>query len=563
MKRTSVYKILLFFCIVFIYQIGYGNTKEHCDELLVSATDEYLARNYIKSLKYLDEAEPILTDNKQRITSLNTRALIYKDLGDYEKSMDYYLEAYKIAVEYHHYKMQSLILNNIAVLYGDTYEPDKAAVYHEKSYNVALKSSDSLSIGSTAINQAQIAVGIGDTASAERYITIAEAYVKNDERVMTYIQVVKSNFLLLKKEYSAAESLVLELLNSGQKIDIRQKNLLFLTLSNIYYEMGDIEKAIDFVQQMLANNHVIEERIMAYEGLSRLYAESGSFMLALQYKDSLLQAKDSLHNISDNERTERYRIRMELLDTERTLAKNKAKQKIERILFISILVFIIISTVILILALRIQSIRNKQRKQIAELELEKEKNQKLILEQKLKEQETSVLLEHERSNNERKEKLLLKQKLKEQVILALLEQERLSNENKQLAAKVLIQSNRNGLIEEIIHRLSKIPIQSEDSQLQLVIRQLKTQLKDSSELNNSIAYFDQINPSFLSSLKEKHPNLSATDIRFLSYLFLNFNTQEIAGLLNMSLGSCKKKRQRLANKMGVETSQLYNYLLSI
>ena len=198
-----------------------------------------------------------------------------------------------------------------------------------------------------------------------------------------------------------------------------------------------------------------------------------------------------------------------------------------------------------------------------ELELQQEKNRKLILEQELKKQEIASLLEQEKSNNERKEKLLLKRKLKEQEMLALLEQERLNNENSQLAAKVLIQSNRNELIEEIISRLSKIPTQSEDSQLQLVIRQLKTQLKDSSELNNSIAYFDQINPSFLSSLKQKHPNLSVSDIRFLSYLFLNFNTKEIANLLNMSFDSCKKKRQRLASKMGVETAQLYNYLLSI
>ncbi len=45
--------------------------------------------------------------------------------------------------------------------------PFFTAIYHKKSYNVALKSSDSLSIGSAAINQAQIAVEIGDTASTE------------------------------------------------------------------------------------------------------------------------------------------------------------------------------------------------------------------------------------------------------------------------------------------------------------------------------------------------------------------------------------------------------------
>ena len=45
--------------------------------------------------------------------------------------------------------------------------------------------------------------------------------------------------------------------------------------------------------------------------------------------------------------------------------------------------------------------------------------------------------------------------------------------------------------------------------------------------------------------------------------YLNFNTKEIASLLNISLDSCKKKRQRLASKLGIDTTQLHNYLLSI
>ncbi len=537
LKKRSFYKTILLVSFLFILLpftiYGSTNTRKYCDGLLISAKKEYFARNYVKSLKYLEEAQSTLTDNEQRIESLNIRALIYKDLGDYEKSMGYFSEAYKIGVKYHLYKMQSLILNNIAVLYGDKNEMDKASEYYERSYNVALKSSDSLSIGRAAINRAQVAVELGDITSAEEYISITEAHMKKDKRLMTYIQIVKSNLLFLKKEYSAAESLALGLLNSGQEIEIGHKSLLFRILSKIYYAMGDIEKAIYFVQQILAENHIIEERIIAYERLSELYTESGSFMLALQYKDSLLLEKDSLYNINNNERTETYRIRMELLDTEKTLAENKAKQKAERILFTSILIFIIILTLVLILMFRIQSIRNKQRKQLTELELEKEKNQKLIIEQQLKEQEN----QQEQLNNE------------------------IEIKNKQLTARILFQSNRSKLIKELITAFSDAPLQKENPILESIIQKLKLQLKDSADANNFFVQLEQINPSLFLLLKEKYSNLSLDDIHLLSYIYLyNTDTKKIASLLNIPVNACQKRKERLADKMEIKTTELYNHL---
>ena len=220
------------------------------------------------------------------------------------------------------------------------------------------------------------------------------------------------------------------------------------------------------------------------------------------------------------------------------MTENKAKQKAERMLFIVVIISIFLLAMILIWVLRIQSIRNKQRKQITELELEKSKNQKLILEQQLKEHETLTLLEQERFNTE------------------------IDAKNRQLTAQVLLQANRKEMIQEIIQILSIVPQQSKVSELDSVMFSLKQQLKEAERWNDFFIHFEQINPSFISLLKEKHPDINDNDIRLLSYIYLNLDSKKIAELLNISFDSFRKKKQRLANKMGIETTELYTHLVN-
>jgi tetratricopeptide (TPR) repeat protein len=545
-----------------------------------SSEQAYLQRNYAKCIEISTKVLALAEKNNWKdfqMKTFNSLGSCHLMIADYNQALEYYLKAYKIALEISDKELEAKILNNIALLYNQNKEYDKSIEYLQKAYKIGIHIKDSALAAHVAANIGTIFNNLGKLDSAAYYINNAIELAKDlsDKKVLYGAYTQKILNLSLMKRYDEGEQLGLQLLENFKKLgryDAVFNEIVLMALSeisNIYYQKGDFPKAIYYARETLNNKPTLRQSAVMYELMANIYKET-SPDLAMRYKDSVVYAKDSLLTINSKNYLENSRVKFELFELEKTLAENKARQKAERILFISIAVFITLFAIVLIWIFRIRSIKNRQQKiilendqKITKLELEKEKNHKVILEQQLKEQETTALLEQERLTNERKEKLLLKRKLKEQEALALLEQERLSNENNQLAAKVLIQSNRNDLIEEIIQRLSTIPIQSEDSQLQLVIRQLKTQLKESSELDNSIAYFDQINPAFLSSLKEKYPTLSTTDIRFLSYLFLNFSTKEIAGLLNMSLDSCKKKRQRIATKMGVETSELYNYLLSI
>jgi hypothetical protein len=167
---------------------------------------------------------------------------------------------------------------------------------------------------------------------------------------------------------------------------------------------------------------------------------------------------------------------------------------------------------------------------------------------------------------EKKEKEIIEQQSKEKETLALLEKERLSNEidamNRQLTARILSQSSKNRLIEDILEILPKSGNKMGVSTLTLVRRKLRTELKEDSELGVFLVHFEKINPILFSFLKTHHPDLTTDEIRLLSYIYLDLNTKEIASLSNITPESCKKSVNALL-KMGIQTAQLRDYLAGI
>jgi DNA-binding CsgD family transcriptional regulator len=479
---------------------------------------------------------------------LNDMGLLYTDILDYDKAMDCYMESYDIAVKESNTIGEIIVLNNIGRQFSLEKKYNKSKEYIKKAYFIACQLGDSLRMGQIAMNIAVSANITGELDLATEYIDISLEMLKNQSHIvgLSHAKTVKIENLYLKEQYDSAEQLALEMLDqfSGDQIDDIRAQFLLL-FSKIYYKKKDLQKAIRFAHEALNNYPLLMNKIGIYEHLSELYKAKNMLFLAIDYKDSVIIAKDSLTKINDMDRTLNNQTRLNFLRSEKELAQSKLKQKIERILFICIIGFISILSLIIVWLFRIQLSKNRQNKiitenaqKIMELELEKEKNKKMLLEQQLKEQEVLVLLEQERLNNE------------------------IEIKNRQLTAKALSESNRNKLFEEIILILSNISKQNESPLLQETIQKLKSQQKEFSQ-NNFLSYFEKINPTFFNTLKDKHADLTANDIQLLSYFYLNLTTKEIAMLLNILPDSLKKKKQRLAYKLGIETNNLYFYLVNL
>jgi len=571
MRFSNFFKVILVFSFIYMNNICYGNSLPYYRDMLELSKKEYIAGNYAKSLEYLKEIKAFADANSHielQMHALNNMGIVYADILDYEEAMKCYMEAYQIAIKGSYKEEEICALNNISYLYSITDELNKAKEYVEKAYKGATQLKDSLRAGRYATNIGSFANQMGDLTQAEHYFNIAISMLNGqtgDSSLLVITKLGRVENLYLKKEYNKAEQLALETLEEANKIkhdELIIENLLLL--SKIYQQKNDIFKAINYVKKCFEYNHRLPSLIKIYEQLSVLSRTNNSLSLALEYQDSVMMIKDSLAKITDLSRVANNQIRFDLINSEKELAENRTRQNSERKLFIAIMAFVAILVVVLLWMYRIRSIKNKQYKLISKLELDKEKNKKLLLEQQLKEQETLALLAQEQLNNE---KLLLKQQLHEQEVLSLHEQERLNNEidlkNRQLITKILFQSERNELIKEIIQTLSGIPNYAENGVLRSVIQQLKLQLKETSNWDSFLTYFEQINPSFVSSLKKRHPDLTINEVRLLSYMYLNLETKEISKLLNITPNYCRKKKQRISKKIDIPTGDIYDYIVNI
>src|SRR5690606_33489318 len=181
---------------------------------------------------------------------------------------------------------------------------------------------------------------------------------------------------------------------------------------------------------------------------------------------------------------------------------------------------------------------------IKNLELEQEKNKLILLEKEAKEKELLADLK------------IKKQKEKERSL-----KREIELKNKQLSDKILFQSTRNKMLEEIIETITSKKEFKENKTLYAIVKDLKNHLKEDSKWDDYNELFENVNNTFIKNIKQKHPDLNANDIRFISFIYLNLTTQEIAALLNISPESCRKRKERLRHKLEIDKDMdLYQYL---
>jgi len=175
-------------------------------------------------------------------------------------------------------------------------------------------------------------------------------------------------------------------------------------------------------------------------------------------------------------------------------------------------------------------VKQKQAALIANLELEKEK----------KELETNKLKQ---------------QQLKHEI----------AEKNRELTAQTLYLTNRNELIQDIVKSLENDKNTAGNKEVVSKIKTMKNLLKSENQQNDFMKHFENVNPGFIKTLKEKHPSLNANDIRFLCYIFMNLSLKEICSVFNISYNACIIRKQRIMDKMSLDKKDesLYDYILKL
>lgn len=129
---------------------------------------------------------------------------------------------------------------------------------------------------------------------------------------------------------------------------------------------------------------------------------------------------------------------------------------------------------------------------------------------------------------------------------------------RELTAYALNFLQKNEVLAELKNDLDDLKSSKEIIQIKRKLHQAKTLDKDWEKFKMQ---FDKVHGGFLKELKEKHPNLSQTELKHCSLIRINLNIKECASILSISPESIKTSRYRLRKKMGVESDlPLYDYL---
>ena len=552
MIKKSFTKHISLLLLFLLFSIHAGaNTIEYCNSLIQKGVDAMWEKEYVRSLELLTEARSLAEKNRwyeQLFLATNNIGANYFSMLDYGEALNYYLESYTIAVKELDPTREMVVLNNIAIIYSKEKNYEKAEEYFKKAYSIAKENKDYVKVGLYAMNLGNVANETARPKEAKAYIIESLPYLKDNPELLILAQIgLAENDLLMGNARHAREKAE-NLYKSSRNLEYNDTGIsLMLIIAKSYMQEGNYNMAAATAKKILSEKLNEENKKAVYELLADIYSQSKSYQEALAYKDSILAAETRLNDIKNGKLLETNKVKFEIQDYRNQIALNEEKLTTERHTFYSIIAAITGIVAIIILILRNISVKLKQKKLLAErneqsiaLELEKEKTENLLLEKQIREKETASLLEQQRLKNE------------------------IESRNRKLSAKALYLSQRNALIEDIIASLSKVPELSRNSSLTNHIKTLKSHLKSDDEWDSFITHFEEVNQGYLTRLKTLHPTLTANDIRFICYIYMNLSTKEIASMLNITLEACRKRKERVAAKMELrDSSHLYSYLSTI
>lgn len=551
MRNKIIAVILIFF--VCCFTMWAQQTKKEFQELKtigLKALDEH---DYPLAAKKLTEAE-LIAERNNWLDELwlinNNLARVYEGVSNYGEALGTFNKALDIIGNNPSLKKSEIpVLNNVGSLYSNKGDDKKALFYYEKAYQAAKKYDSGYELFMQKILSANIASIHNDAGRLEEAGKILEEtrHIEVDPYAMQAWEIIYSKNLYLrgniKEAMKRAEALFDE---TRYKVKGTCHKCTLELLSEIYASQYQYDKAITYTRKILSYNSDLQTKTDTYKRLSELYFKKGDIGKSLIYKDSLISAKDSLTEMTNEQLFQVNEIKYDIQQYKNQLKVSQEKREGERKIFIGGIFFALILLFALYVSFRNQIMKQKQsrlnaenQKKIVELELIKEKNEYMLLEEKLAVVEHKSKLEQERLRN------------------------KIDKKNRMLSANALYQSGRNELLEKIIASLTEISTVSNNEFIKNYISELKGHLKTDIKWQDFVDHFEKVNPGFLKKIKEEHPDLTQKDIRFLCYLYMNLSTKEICAIFNITPTAFWKRQQRLCEKMNLKKGQLYDYILNL
>lgn len=508
-------------------------TSDKARQLVRQAANAAVHKDYRQSsallFKARSEAEAA-ADYDQLFWVYTNLGINQAELLNYADALQHFTKAYQIATKHLDERRVLSIRNNIAGLYMMNHEQNKALAEYTKIYADIKGSSDSVFTGGCALNIATLLIDKHQYAQARPYMEQAELllgrYAENRAALVT----LRTDYLLGTGNTEGAYRLVADaqtkypaLQHNADILYLRARTALMRALANEAVAQGRLALAQPGID--------LSMKRAIFELLSQAYSMQQCYEQALACKDSVVAVSDALSNLTGQKLYEARQIQFDIWQKQQEIDNYKKRHALE----MALLVVVLIASGALVWALVVKTKNARQQRKLAHMELEHEQVQREALQQKLANEQA----EQEQSRRT------------------------IEQRSRELMSKAMQAANRNDSLRELLHTLETDSGLDLDKrpELKRTLAALRHQLDSTVEWKDFTTYFEQTNGQFLQQLKHLHPTLTANELRYLSLVYINLSSKEIALLLNITPEYCKKKKQQVARKMGLtDPRTLYAYL---
>lgn len=386
-------------------------------------------------------------------------------------------------------------------------------------------------------------------------------------------------------------------LNIIGDINVSFSAICYNNIALVYYDMGQIDSALSYNNKALAIRLELNERRRlqaTYTNLGTIYSEQfKDYKEALKFYDQAIVINKDIGNYTDlaslyinmgnvsvqkNELAQarkHYQEAVQFADSSKDLStKSEALLKLSELertagrLDKSIQYFEDYHETIL------GSLDNQKAVEISRLEnnyIIKQKEKELVVLQKEKaEQQTLQVILLSGAVGIILIAIMLIVLLRWRVKNARLKARELAldleQKNKELTSYALNFVQKNELISEISEKIEQLKKQADGSGLRELV-QMERILKESFRIdqgwNNFKRMFEEVHKDFFVRLKDKHPDLTSSELKLCALIRLNLNLKEAAGVLGISPDSVKTARYRLRKKLDlIHDESLVDFLMA-
>jgi len=338
------------------------------------------------------------------VMCINNLGMFCWNNGAFKEAIQYFHEALNFSQKHNpkNDKGQSVYLNNIGLIYQELNQFNKAIDFHEKALAIRLKYDLTKDIAKSYNNLGICHKNLSQLDEAKTYIQKAINYAKAANQPKIYHQFYHNlgNIFKLQKKYKSAEKAYLTALEIPEKYDHTDKDkfLLYSDLIDLYNQTDQLDKARSVVKK---SEDLIAKDSTLYNFSESFYINSAKTYFALRdldkantYIKAYERLKDSLFSKQNAEVLANVEAKLKTKEKEAALAKTKNEllSKELKIRRQNLYIYGGLSALILIIVLsyfiiKSKQLKNKQLKKEAEL---KTALAKIELKNKLEEQRLRI-----------------------------------------------------------------------------------------------------------------------------------------------------------------------------